>query len=47
MTPTRRLLPWLGLAAALGLATMPAWRVMWAGANPSLDELLALRCAPP
>ncbi len=44
---TVRLLPWLGLAVALALATMPAWRVMWAGANPSVEALLALRCAPP
>ncbi len=47
MTAPLRVLPWLGLAAALGVATMPAWKVLLLGVEPSLEELLALRCAPP
>jgi hypothetical protein len=33
------------LAALLGLATYPAWRVLWLGASPTLAELLTLRCS--
>lgn len=45
MTAARRLLPWLALAAALGLATMPAWRVM-VSPDLTVEDLLALRCTP-
>ncbi|MBE7201820.1 MAG: hypothetical protein INR70_29010 [Parafilimonas terrae] len=39
-------LPWIVLAAALTLATMPAWRPLLVGVAPSLDDLLAIRCRP-
>ena len=32
------------LAVALVAATSPAWRVLMLGANPTLDELLQMRC---
>jgi hypothetical protein len=39
-------LPWLALAAALTLATSPVWGQLLFGFNPTLDELLRLRCLP-
>ena len=41
----RRALGGAALAGALLLATSPAWRVWWLGTEPTLDELLALRCS--
>jgi len=41
----RRSLPGLALAAALLLATWPAWRVLTLGDNPTLEELLQLVCS--
>jgi hypothetical protein len=32
-------------AVALGAATAPAWRVVLLGAEPTLEQLLALRCS--
>jgi hypothetical protein len=40
-------LPWLILAGALVLATMPAWRPLVFGVTPTLEDLLNLRCPPP
>ncbi len=42
----RRALPWLALAAGLGLATMPAWRVLAFGVQASVEDLLQIRCLP-
>ncbi|CAO4182347.1 hypothetical protein [Methylorubrum populi] len=42
----RRFLPWLLLAAGLGLATMPAWRVLAFGTRLSAEDLLQIRCLP-
>lgn len=42
----RRLLPWLLLAAGLGLATMPVWRVLAFGTRLSAEDLLQIRCLP-
>jgi len=44
---TRRPSRWLvrtALVVALLAATSPAWRVLLLGADPTLDELLQLRC---
>jgi|KBSMisStandDraft_5_1062788.scaffolds.fasta_scaffold51333_2 hypothetical protein len=44
-TPRRsRWLVRMALAVALVAATSPAWRVLLLGADPTLDELLQLRC---
>ena len=37
-------LPWLLFALALALATEPVWRLAVLGLNPTLDQLLQLRC---
>ncbi|WP_407523980.1 hypothetical protein [Methylobacterium oryzisoli] len=42
----RASLPWLVLGLGLAAATSPAWRPLAFGVSPSLDALLALRCAP-
>lgn len=42
----RRVVPWLALAAGLGLATMPAWRVLAFGTGASVEDLLQIRCLP-
>lgn len=42
----RRFLPWLLLAAGLGLATMPVWRVLVFGTRLSAEDLLQIRCLP-
>ncbi|MRI54205.1 hypothetical protein D8770_09600 [Methylobacterium sp. DB1607] len=42
----RRGLPWLVLAMGLGLATMPAWRVLAFGVQASVEDLLQIRCLP-
>lgn len=42
----RRALPWLVLTLGLGLATMPAWRVLAFGVQASVEDLLAIRCLP-
>ena len=42
----RAALPWLLLALALGVASAPAWGRLVAGFDPTLDEILALRCGP-
>ncbi|MET7247291.1 hypothetical protein ABZT49_28470 [Methylobacterium sp. EM32] len=42
----RAALPWILLALALTAATVPVWGRWVAGFDPTLDELLSLRCAP-
>ncbi|GJD63246.1 hypothetical protein [Methylobacterium frigidaeris] len=42
----RAALPWLLLALALVVATAPAWGRLVTGFDPTLDELLSLRCGP-
>ncbi len=43
---SHRALPWLVLAIGLGLATMPAWRVLAFGVQASVEDLLQIRCLP-
>jgi hypothetical protein len=40
----RALLPWIVLGLALILATEPVWRLALLGFNPTLDDLLEIRC---
>ena len=44
MTRLSVVVPWLVLAAALVLATLPAWRRLLFGSPLSLEDLLTLRC---
>jgi len=44
MNAPRSLLPWVVLAVALVFATEPAWRFWLLGFNPTLDDLLTMRC---
>jgi hypothetical protein len=37
--------PWLVLGVALTLATMPVWRLLIVGFNPTLDDLLSIVCS--
>ena len=41
----RRCAAGIVFAVALGAATAPAWRVVLLGAEPTLEQLLALRCS--
>ncbi len=41
----RAALPWIGLGVGLLAATAPAWRLPLLGFNPTLDELLQMRCS--
>lgn len=41
----RQNLIWCAFAAALLLATAPAWRFLAFGVNPTLDQALAFICA--
>lgn len=43
-TRIRAALPWIGLAVGLLAATAPVWRLPLLGFNPTLDELLQMRC---
>ncbi len=49
MTPARlrAALPWIGLGLGLVLATAPVWRLALLGFDPTLDDLLRLRCLAP
>ncbi len=40
-------LPWVGLGLGLVLATVPVWRLALLGFDPTLDDLLRLRCLAP
>jgi hypothetical protein len=40
----RKALPWIVLGLGLALATAPVWRLLLLGFNPTLDELLQIRC---
>ena len=40
----RRTLPWIVFGLGLALATAPAWQLLLLGFNPTLDELLQIRC---
>jgi hypothetical protein len=40
----RRAAPWAVLTLALILATFPAWRLVAFGYEPTLEDLLTLRC---
>ena len=40
----QRVFPWLVLAIALGVATLPMWRVMLFGPRVTIEDLLTLRC---
>lgn len=40
----RTALPWLGFGLALLLATEPVWKLPLLGYNPTLDDLLTIRC---
>ncbi len=42
----RAALPWIVLALALVAATAPVWGRWISGDDPTLDELLSLRCGP-
>jgi hypothetical protein len=42
----RAALPWVLLMLALTAATAPAWGRLVTGFDPTLDELLSLRCGP-
>ncbi|TGD94248.1 hypothetical protein EU555_32460 [Methylobacterium nonmethylotrophicum] len=42
----RAALPWIVLGLALTAATAPVWGRWVAGFDPTLDELLTLRCGP-
>lgn len=42
----RAALPWILLTLALAAATAPAWGRLVGGFDPTLDELLSLRCGP-
>ena len=35
---------WIGFAAATALATKPAWGSLVFGFNPTLSDLLSMRC---
>ena len=35
---------WLGFAAVTALATKPAWSYVLFGFNPTLSDLLSMRC---
>lgn len=41
----RRGLPWIAFAVALALATAPVWRLAARGFEPTVDELLQMRCS--
>ncbi len=43
----RAALPWAGLVVGLLLATEPVWRLALLGLDPTLDDLLRLRCFGP
>ena len=43
----RAALPWAVLAAALGAATSPLWRILTFGFHSTLEELLSIRCFGP
>jgi hypothetical protein len=48
--PKRRLraaLPWILFGTGLLLATEPVWRLALLGYDPSLDDLLQIRCFTP
>ena len=45
-TVPRAVIAGLVLAAGLGLATMPAWRVLAFGIRVSAEDLLQIRCLP-
>ena len=40
----RSALPWIVLAGALAAAPGPVWSLALLGFDPSLDDLLSLRC---
>ena len=40
----RKTLPWIVFGLGLALATAPVWRLLLLGFNPTLDELLQIRC---
>ena len=40
----RKALPWAALGLGLALATMPVWRLLLLRSDPTLDDLLQLRC---
>jgi hypothetical protein len=40
----RQNLIWCGFAAAIVLATAPAWRVLAFGVSPTLDQALSFLC---
>ena len=42
----RKALPWAALGLGLALATMPVWRLLLVEFDPTLDDLLQLRCLP-
>jgi hypothetical protein len=42
----RAALPWIVLTLALAAATAPAWGRLVTGFDPTVDELLRLRCGP-
>ena len=42
----RAALPWILLTLALAAATAPAWGRLVTGFDPTLDQLLSLRCGP-
>ena len=40
----RAVLPWLTFGIALVMATEPVWSIPLLGFNPTLDQLLSIRC---
>ena len=40
----RKALPWIVFGLGLALATAPVWRLLLLGFNPTLDDLLQIRC---